>query len=562
MNSHDVSDELLTEIQNIRIQYKERLATDRSKLSALLDNLNTDTAHQSVKKIHRILHSISGSAGTFGFEGVGNESRRIDEMLKEISNERVNQDKSRLEKFIRDEITTFCRLLSSIEINEENNSAQSLRSRSSTSIEHANSFRHGQTSEVWLIEEDKILAEQFAKQLGNFNFKIQTIELEQALELALSRGWPNATIIDMDGHDFSQIVDINNAFRVTGENPGGLIMLSENDDFEQRMKAAKARALSFLKKPVGLSELIGHLEVVLNRGQADPPRVMLIDDDKELCSLLKLELESEGMQVNILNDVKNIITELAEFRPELVLLDMEMPDYSGIDIALLVRQHVQFESLPIVYLSAEQDLDKQTEALLFDADDFLMKPISYEHLVSSIRSRVQRARILDQLIVKDGLTGLLKHAAVKEHADREVKRALREGNPASIVMLDIDHFKRVNDTYGHATGDTVIASLATLLRHRLRQTDIIGRYGGEEFMAILPNTSEAEAFQIVDRIREVFSEMEFTEGESVFNCTISAGCVCSEDFKSPVDASKLTEAADKALYASKNNGRNRVSGRL
>ncbi|MCA1768327.1 MAG: diguanylate cyclase [Idiomarina sp.] len=327
------------------------------------------------------------------------------------------------------------------------------------------------------------------------------------------------------------------------------------------MKAAKARVLSFLKKPIALSELISHLEAVLKKEQIEPPRVMLIDDDKELCSLLKLKLESEGMLVNILNDVKNIIPELAEFRPELVLLDMEMPDYSGIDIALLIRQHVQFESLPIVYLSAEQDPDKQTEALLFDADDFLMKPIPYERLISSIRSRVQRGRVLEQLISKDGLTGLLKHSAIKEQAEREIKRAQREKSPVSIVMLDIDHFKRVNDTYGHAIGDTVITSLSTLLRHRLRSTDIIGRYGGEEFMVILPNTSEAEAFHIIDTIRAAFSEMEFIADKNTFNCTISAGCACSEDFNIEASATELTEEADKALYASKNNGRNQVSGK-
>ncbi|MCK7460162.1 diguanylate cyclase [Idiomarina aminovorans] len=562
MSNHDVSDELLNQIETIRVQYKQRLVADRRKLSSILNGLTTETVEQCVENLHRILHSMSGSAGTFGFEDVGTESRRIDEILKKISTEQTSENKNTLVQLIKDEVTSFCELLSSTEILEEHNTTQSLRARSSKSPAQIDTPEHDEDIEVWLIEEDKTLAEQFSKQLVNFNFKIRTIELGQALEEAGIKGWPDATILDMDGYDFSELVDTNNAFYVKHESPGGLIMLSENDDFEQRMKAAKARALSFMKKPVAFPELIGHLEVVLNRKKVEPPRVMLIDDDKELCSLLKLELESEGMRVNILSDIKNIIPELAEFRPELLLLDMEMPDYSGIDIALLVRQHVQFESLPIVYLSAEQDIDKQAEALLFNADDFLVKPILYQQLISSIRSRIQRARVLNQLISKDGLTGLLKHAAIKEQAELEVKRAQREASPVSIVMLDIDHFKRVNDTYGHATGDTVIASVATLLRHRLRSTDIIGRYGGEEFMVILPNTPETAAFKVIDTIRKVFSEMEFVADENVFNCTFSGGCVCSEDFNSNVNASELTEEADKALYLSKNNGRNRVSKRV
>ncbi|MGM0631531.1 MAG: GGDEF domain-containing protein, partial [Pseudomonadota bacterium] len=176
-------------------------------------------------------------------------------------------------------------------------------------------------------------------------------------------------------------------------------------------------------------------------------------------------------------------------------------------------------------------------------------------------SRVHRARVLEQLISKDGLTGLLKHAAIKEHATHELERARRDGGVLSIVMLDIDHFKRVNDTYGHATGDTVIASLATLLRHRFRKTDIVGRYGGEEFMIILPNTNESDTFDVVDGIRKVFSEMEFTAQGETFYCTLSAGCICSEDFSSKASVSELIEAADKALYVSKNNGRNQVSKR-
>ncbi|NWO08734.1 MAG: response regulator, partial [Alteromonadaceae bacterium] len=317
--------------------------------------------------------------------------------------------------------------------------------------------------EIWLIEEDQYLAEQFTKQLVNFNFKVQKYELKHALGKAESEGWPDATIIDMDGPEYKATTDINVLFSEMETPPARLIMLSENDNFEQRMNAAKVRALSFLKKPVGLSELLDHVESVFRKEQAEPPRVMLIDDDKELRSLLKLELESKGMLVNILLKIEDIISELTEFRPELLLLDMEMPHCSGIDIALLVRQHAQFESLPIVYLSAEQNQEKQAEALLFDADDFLVKPISNERLTSSIRSRVQRARVLEQLISKDSLTGLLKHAAIKEQAEREVKRAQRKHIAVSIVMLDIDHFKRVNDTYGHATGDTVITSLATLL---------------------------------------------------------------------------------------------------
>ncbi|MGM0526356.1 MAG: diguanylate cyclase [Pseudomonadota bacterium] len=556
MSNHNVPEELQTEIQAIRDQYKERLVSDKSKLTYLIDGLSLTNAYQRADEIHLILHSISGSAGTFGFDKISEEARRIDEKLKESVSQ---SEQDTVIKLISNDVTHFCHLLDGTGVDNASSSSQS--PSTDKTPQKSNPSRSAHEGEVWLIEENEQLAAQFSKQLVNFKFKINTVTLQEALKLADKGGWPDATIIDMDGHPFNATADFKTLFTATEGAPKGLIMLSENDTFDQRIKAAKIRATSFLKKPVDLSELVSHLEAVVNEEKSAQPRVMLIDDDKELCSLMKLELESQGMKVSILHNVRNIVSELNEFRPELLLLDMEMPEYSGIDIALLVRQNVQFESLPIVYLSAERNLDKQTEALLFDADDFLVKPISNERLISSIRSRVQRARNLEQLISKDGLTGLLKHATIKEHADRELMRARRDESPISMVMLDIDYFKRVNDTYGHSTGDTVIASLAALLRHRFRQTDIVGRYGGEEFLVILPNTQEHEAVKIVDAIRIAFSEMQFLADNQTFCCTLSAGCVCSNDLPAQIDASELVEAADKALYASKKNGRNQVSTR-
>ena len=131
---------------------------------------------------------------------------------------------------------------------------------------------------------------------------------------------------------------------------------------------------------------------------------------------------------------------------------------------------------------------------------------------------------------------------------------MRTGKPVSVVMLDIDHFKKVNDSYGHAIGDNVIRALANLLRQRLRRVDVIGRYGGEEFLAVLPECSGAQAVQILDQIRQQFSRISFSSEMGDFNASLSAGIAsCVE-----LEASALIDAADKALYAAKNTGRNRV----
>jgi diguanylate cyclase (GGDEF)-like protein len=194
-------------------------------------------------------------------------------------------------------------------------------------------------------------------------------------------------------------------------------------------------------------------------------------------------------------------------------------------------------------------------ALLKAGDDFVTKPISDNALVAAVFARAQRARLLSNALSRDSLTGLLKHADIKEQVAIELERALRSGNQASVVMLDIDHFKKVNDSYGHPAGDNVIRALANLLRQRLRRVDSLGRYGGEEFLAVLPECPPDQAQRIIDEIRQRFADLRFIVEGTEFAVTLSAGIACTDAESS---ASELLERADRALYAAKEAGRDRV----
>jgi diguanylate cyclase (GGDEF)-like protein len=239
-----------------------------------------------------------------------------------------------------------------------------------------------------------------------------------------------------------------------------------------------------------------------------------------------------------------------------VLLDVSMPGCSGPELAQIIRMNDDWLRVPIIYLSAETDVSKQMNALIKAGDDFITKPISDNALVAAVFSRAQRARILSNALSRDSLTGLLKHADIKEQAAVELERAQRSGKPASVAMLDIDFFKKVNDSYGHAAGDNVIRALANLLRQRLRRVDSLGRYGGEEFLVVLPDCSAEQAHKILDEIRQRFAELKFIASGSEFSVTLSAGIASTET--TSTDASDLLDKADQALYAAKHSGRNRV----
>jgi diguanylate cyclase (GGDEF)-like protein len=246
---------------------------------------------------------------------------------------------------------------------------------------------------------------------------------------------------------------------------------------------------------------------------------------------------------------------LEEFSPELILMDINMPGASGEEVAQVLRQQEIHVSVPIVFLSGETDKSRQLAAMGHGGDDFLVKPIQPEHLVSAVTSRIERYRALRNFMIRDSLTGLLNHTKIKEQLEIEIDRARRQQRPLSFAMIDLDHFKSVNDTYGHPTGDKVLKSLSRLLQQRLRKVDVIGRYGGEEFAVIFPDTSGPDAVRVLDGIRKDLVQIRQHGEKAEFSVTFSCGVASYPDFATP---EAINNAADKALYRAKHDGRNRV----
>ena len=232
-----------------------------------------------------------------------------------------------------------------------------------------------------------------------------------------------------------------------------------------------------------------------------------------------------------------------------------MPACSGVELAKVIRQLDSFVSTPIVYLSSEDDFNTQLEAMSLGGDDFLVKPIEPQQLISAVSSRTLRARMLRSFMVRDSLTGLYNHTSIKEQLDREIARSSRLKSQLTFAMVDIDCFKNVNDTYGHPAGDRVIKSLARLLKQRLRSTDIVGRYGGEEFAIILTDTDAASAAKVMNDIRKVFVCLLHLSDGKEFSVSFSCGVA---DLAHYPDALALGNAADKALYHAKEKGRNSI----
>lgn len=341
----------------------------------------------------------------------------------------------------------------------------------------------------------------------------------------------------------------------TGRRPIPLLVLCDDFDLAPRLAAVRAGAAAYLGRDADPLALIDTLERLCGAAEEEPFRVLVVDDDPRITVYYRAVLEAAGIEALTVTDPLQALRALSEFRPELVLMDLYMPDCEGRELAAAIRQEPAFDSIPIVFLSAEDDPAKQLAVMTIGGDDFLTKPIRADHLISAVQTRARRFRALRATMLRDSLTGLLNHTTTKEQLDIELSRARRAQGPLSFALLDLDQFKSVNDTYGHPAGDRVIKTLASLLKRRLRLTDIVGRYGGEEFAVVLVGTDGDNALAVMDGVRAAFAEMRQQYEGGSFGVSFSCGVAT---FPAHGDATALTDAADKALYQAKNTGRNRV----
>ncbi|RRU93749.1 diguanylate cyclase [Stutzerimonas xanthomarina] len=532
---------LQEQLAQLEQQFGERLQADLTDLATLAQDLQQTRATASRRlvmlSIRERLHRLAGAAGTFGFAKLGERARQLEQRADRWLDSAKPGSRA-AEAFARAVLQ-----LASETPGQERDGAAELP-------EHHEEPAPG--CRIYLMKADPVAGASMAVTLRNFGYLVSQWPNFAALQAAVADELPDALIVSVQqDSDFDALAALQQGL----EQPLPLLVIHDRADFASQLAAVRAGAQGFFVRPLDITQLENSLERCLDRQQGEPFRVLIVDDDAELAARYSLVLRNAQMQVQILTEPTRVLETMRSFNPEVLLLDVNMPDCSGPELAQMIRLHDEWLRVTIIYLSAETDTHRQMAALLKAGDDFITKPISDTALVAAVYSHAQRARSLSTALARDSLTGLLKHADIKEQLALEVQRTTRTGKPASVVMLDLDHFKQINDTYGHAAGDNVIRALANLLRQRLRRIDSLGRYGGEEFVAVLPECSALQARRIFDEIRVRFAALSFNAGDQEFRVTFSAG-ICETDGHSA--SGLLLEHADQALYVAKHNGRNQV----
>jgi diguanylate cyclase (GGDEF)-like protein len=546
-----VSSEALQEqLDVLRQSYAEQLP---AKIGLIEDSgaklLQGPWNEQASATLHRLSHNLAGYGATFGFPAVGVAARALEVYLRALTEAKASptqEQRAQLGAFL----TGLRRSLK--ELNGETAAGAAVSSPVQAAL--PSSVKGSRL--IFLADVDSQQAEALADQLGHFEYTVRCFPHLAALHDALRQTRPAVVLMDILLTDGSRLaLDIMAQLRPTGIAPVPLVFLAGSGDLKVRLQAVRAGGAALFAKPVNLSGLIDRLDTLTLARTVEPYRILIVEDEAALATHYAVILHKAGMLTEVVTDPLQILRPLVEFLPDLILTDVYMAGCTGVELAAILRQQDAYVSIPIVFLSAESNLHKQLMALGVGGDDFLTKPIEPDHLVSSVAYRAQRSRVLRSFMVRDSLTGLLNHTKTKEQLGIELARARRWNSHVAFAMIDLDHFKEVNDRYGHAAGDRVLKNLARLLVQRLRKIDVVGRYGGEEFAVILTETNRASAVNVLEEIRQGFANQRHQVSGQEFAVTLSCGIA---SFPECADVIQLTSAADQALYEAKHAGRDRV----
>lgn len=293
---------------------------------------------------------------------------------------------------------------------------------------------------------------------------------------------------------------------------------------------------------------------------SNPVDVCIIEDDAQQRSLLFRRLLDAQFTVVEAEDAEIGLTQIRHHRPRVVVCDLALPGMDGTELCRQVRSDATTDGTYLIIISACPDRDTKHQVLNSGADDYLVKPYDLEELTARLRNGLRISRLqerLRQAALTDGLTGLWNHTQFRELLDREFARTRRYGGVVSMLMLDLDHFKVVNDTFGHETGNQVLAATAAHLLQMVRDTDVVARYGGEEFTVICPATNLDDAARLAERIRQTIPQNVRVPNSPQSSVTASIGVSATSD-RRVNSVRDLIDQADQALYLGKRQGRNRV----
>lgn len=286
--------------------------------------------------------------------------------------------------------------------------------------------------------------------------------------------------------------------------------------------------------------------------------IAIVDDDSTSGRVIESCLRAAGYQTLLVQDPFSALATLGERLPDLILLDVAMPGLDGFQLCEQLRRNAALELVPIVFVTAKNDTAQKVRGLKVGGNDYIEKPFNPDELVARVSAHLERLRTIRELAIRDSLTGVYNHKYFETLLANELRRAERYGQPLSLALLDVDHFKTINDTHGHLAGDAILGRFVRVITGQLRTTDVVGRWGGDEFVVLLTQTPLEGAEGVMGRIVRAVAQLGVTSQttEEAIAVSTSIGLTAH---RSGDNERMIMERADLALYQAKQAGRARVA---
>ena len=450
-----------------------------------------------------------------------------------------------------------------------------------------------QKPKILIVDDDPLNVKLLSSMLGAGAYEtITAMEGKTAVEKARSEH-PDLILMDimMPGMDGYEVTEILKQDPDTKDIP--IIMITALDGSEDKLRGLEAGADEFLNKPVNAAELMARAKSLLrlklyqeqlksrvdseesmvseNRGavsvqkELNLPTILVVEDEDKDIRLIKNYLQGEAYQIVVAKTGEETLSRVLKEKIDLVLLDILLPGMDGFQVVERLREMEGGKNLQIVALTNLQDMESKIKGIELGADDYLVKPINKHELRVRIRSLVKKKAYLDSLkneyasavqtAITDKLTGLYNRAYFEHFINLEIKRAERQTAFLSLIMMDIDDFKKYNDTLGHLAGDRILRDVGKLVRKSIREIDLAARYGGEEFVLVLPNTNIGGAVVVAERLKQIIVDHTFAPEDTLPGKRFTASMGIAEYPTEAITVNDLIQSADEQLYRAKNAGK-------